>query len=63
MTEEKKPLRLSEVQREMQTGGLKCPKCQCVNFRVASTWHSREGVRRARVCRNCGTRLISTENF
>jgi hypothetical protein len=61
MTEEKKPLRLSEVQREMQGGGLRCPKCDCIQFKVVGTWRAGDGLRRARVCRACGHRFNTTE--
>jgi hypothetical protein len=34
--------------------GLKCPKCQCQNFRVLSTRPGEDSKNRRRVCRSCG---------
>lgn len=37
-----------------------CPRCGCNDWRVESTYQTAAGIRRRRVCRNCGRGLLKT---
>lgn len=55
----RKPRRtLAEMQNEALLGegdgGLKCPQCQCRDFRVSNTWKQGKYIKRLRKCRHCG---------
>jgi hypothetical protein len=41
--------------------GIRCPRCQCLQFEVRNTIPVPEGTRRYRVCRNCGTTITTIE--
>jgi transcriptional regulator NrdR family protein len=44
--------------------GLRCPKCDCADLRVYYTRRRPGGrIRRSRICRACGARVISTETI
>jgi len=38
-----------------------CSKCGCGDLRSVSAWPIKGGVRRKRVCRNCGKTILTTE--
>lgn len=44
-----------------QSTGLECPKCGCRDLRVWMTRRERSRIRRVRICRHCGQRVISYE--
>ena len=46
-------------------GGYRCPRCGCKHFLSAGGWtrHRRKSTVRARVCRNCGRRVITVEKI
>lgn len=41
--------------------GIECPRCGCRDLRVYNTRRVGRVVRRIRVCRHCGRRVITTE--
>jgi len=46
-----------------QARGLVCRKCGCTHFFVVYTRPIAGGIRRSRECRNCSSRVITTERF
>jgi len=44
-----------------EQSGLMCKKCGCHNFRVNYTRPKAGAIMRRRICRNCGTALITWE--
>lgn len=47
---------------EIETGGLRCWKCNSRQFRVIYTRPSpRGGIMRRRACRRCGTKITTRE--
>jgi len=46
-----------------QTGGLVCPKCGCRHLPVYYTRRDSRTIRRTRVCRHCGYRLVTREKI
>jgi DNA-directed RNA polymerase subunit RPC12/RpoP len=61
MTDEKKPIAMSEVSSDKDERGLVCRKCGCRDFRVDTTRDVADGIARYRVCRNCGRRIRTIE--
>jgi hypothetical protein len=45
----------------MGSKGFACPNCGCKHFETTNVYHVRAGLRRRRVCRNCGRVASSTE--
>ena len=43
--------------------GMKCPKCHCYDLRAYYTRRERDRVRRVRICRCCGTRVLTYESI
>lgn len=41
--------------------GMHCPKCFCADLRAYYTRRERERVRRVRICRHCGARVLTYE--
>jgi transcriptional regulator NrdR family protein len=42
--------------------GLRCPRCECCDFRTVKTWPDEDGIiRRYRICRNCGKHVRTVE--
>lgn len=41
--------------------GIRCPKCHCRDCRVTRTAKIDAFIRRERVCRNCGHKLVTFE--
>jgi transcriptional regulator NrdR family protein len=42
--------------------GIRCPQCGCRHFYTTNTEPLRDGrIRRRKICRNCGRRLITFE--
>jgi transcriptional regulator NrdR family protein len=41
--------------------GLRCPRCGCGHFYVTHTERLRLRIRRRRVCRHCGRRIVTFE--
>ncbi len=60
MSEQTKPLRLSELQGK-RAQGIRCPKCGCADLRVYWTRPGEGTIRRVRKCRNCGQRVPTFE--
>jgi len=56
----KQPYRFKRGTAE-EAGGLGCPKCGCLDWRVSSTWGARGAIRRRRVCRHCGYEISTSE--
>jgi len=56
-------MRQEAIDAESGTG-WKCRSCGCQNFRVKSTWRTKNGDwKRSRVCRNCGDPLDTTHEL
>jgi len=51
---------LAKLQRENRAG-LRCPKCNCGDWRTERTEKANGHVRRVRVCRYCGHRMTTRE--
>lgn len=64
MTEEKKRLRLSDLQRgKEKERGIACRRCGCRHFRVVYTRQVSGGrILRRRECRHCGKRISTYES-
>lgn len=43
--------------------GMKCPKCHCADLRAYYTRRERDRVRRVRICRCCGARVLTYETI
>ena len=43
--------------------GIRCPDCACAHFTVWRTRPMPRGIRRERICRNCGRKVITTEKM
>jgi transcriptional regulator NrdR family protein len=41
--------------------GICCPRCGCADLKTSHTIKQPGGVKRYRVCRHCGTRLVTRE--
>jgi transcriptional regulator NrdR family protein len=41
--------------------GIRCRRCNCADLRVVQTIRDNGVVRRRRVCRHCGTQMMTTE--
>ena len=58
--DDRRRYRLSEYNRR---DGIECPKCGCRHFDVRWTRHRVGSVRRRKVCRNCGHRILTGERI
>lgn len=54
---------LSRESLNKSRGGLRCPSCQCVQFRVYRTQQKTGFVLRTRVCRHCGATFQTREEY
>lgn len=53
---------VAEGNGEAEDKGLRCPTCHCRDLRVYRTVRLRgDRIRRVRICRHCGRRMVTTE--
>lgn len=50
-----------QKRKEVEVKGIRCPNCHCRDWRVGYTRPSENRIRRVRICRNCGKKLITFE--
>jgi hypothetical protein len=62
-SEERKPIKMSELCGDKDERGLVCRKCGCRDLRVDATRDGIGEIRRYRVCRNCGRRIPTHERI
>jgi len=62
MSEHPPTLRELAAQAAAAEGGdlWSCGRCGCRDWRVVNTYRTAAGIRRRRVCRNCGQDLLMT---
>lgn len=58
---ERKWKTLAEAREERSDKGLQCPRCHCRHFEVWRTVPRPGGIRRERICRNCGKKVMTFE--
>jgi DNA-directed RNA polymerase subunit RPC12/RpoP len=61
MSDPKERPSLEELRDPAEGNGLVCPKCNCTNFAVNYTRRKKNSIVRLRVCRNCGSKLLTRE--
>src|SRR3990172_4752361 len=59
--EDNERVAVETVAKKTKLLGLKCARCGCHNFEVDTTRRIDAGVRRYRICRSCGYRLVTRE--
>lgn len=53
----------TEPQEAAKQKGIECPRCACRHFETDRTQPVAAGVRRKRICRNCGTIVWTKETI
>ena len=55
---------MNQARSKQEEAGIVCPKCGCRHFYTTHTEPLRDGrVRRRKVCRHCGRKLLTFETF
>jgi hypothetical protein len=63
MSDERTPLKLSELSGDRDERGLICKKCGCRHFNVKHTRPAPSSIMRERQCRHCGKVVWTREKM
>ena len=50
-------------EKKAKKKGIRCPKCNCADWRVYSTRRGKGRIQRKRVCRHCGKEVLTFETM